>query len=256
MPRAWSSTPARTPSRPCTGWVTSATSSARCWPRSSPTSSRATARTSTSRWRSCDRAGAWRSEVETTSATITMRAIPLTFGGVRTGAMVLLRDVSELRRREQELLTKDATIREIHHRVKNNLQTVAALLRLQARRVTDDAARASLEEAVRRVGTIALVHETLSQGFDETVNFDEIAVRGLRRGRRGGHARAPGGVDLHRQLRADARRGRHRARDDHLRAGAERRRARLGGTRRQGRGGRDPSDPRERRGAADRDHHR
>ena len=54
--------------------------------------------------------------------------------------MVLLRDVSELRRRERELLTKDATIREIHHRVKNNLQTVAALLRLQARRVTDDAA--------------------------------------------------------------------------------------------------------------------
>ncbi|HYN66309.1 MAG TPA: sensor histidine kinase [Ornithinibacter sp.] len=123
---------------------------------------------------------AWRSEVETESATITMRAIPLMLGGVRTGAMVLMRDVSELRRREQELLTKDATIREIHHRVKNNLQTVAALLRLQARRVTDDAARASLEEAVRRVGTIALVHETLSQGFDETVNFDEIAVRGLR----------------------------------------------------------------------------
>jgi len=94
--------------------------------------------------------------------------------------MVLMRDVSELRRREQELLTKDATIREIHHRVKNNLQTVAALLRLQSRRVTDEAARASLDEAVRRVGTIALVHETLSQGFDETVDFDEIALRGLR----------------------------------------------------------------------------
>jgi len=123
---------------------------------------------------------AWRSEVETPSATVTLRAIPIVVDGIRTGAMVLLRDVSELRRREQELLTKDATIREIHHRVKNNLQTVAALLRLQARRVTDDSARAALEEAVRRVGTIALVHETLSQGFDETVNFDEIAVRGLR----------------------------------------------------------------------------
>ena len=67
-----------------------------------------------------------------------MRAIPLTEAGQRFGAMLLLRDVCELRRREQELLTKDATIREIHHRVKNNLQTVAALLRLQARRVTDD----------------------------------------------------------------------------------------------------------------------
>ena len=199
---------------------------------------------------------AWRSEVETASATITMRAIPLTLGGVRTGAMVLVRDVSELRRREQELLTKDATIREIHHRVKNNLQTVAALLRLQARRVTDDAARASLEEAVRRVGTIALVHETLSQGFDETVNFDEIAVRGLRAvvevATREHRVRA----DLHRQLRPDARRGRHRAGDDHLRAGAERRRARPRGPRRQGRGRGDPADPRRRRGAADRGDHR
>jgi two-component sensor histidine kinase len=123
---------------------------------------------------------AWRSEVETPSATITLRAIPLVVDGVRTGAMVLMRDVSELRRREQELLTKDATIREIHHRVKNNLQTVAALLRLQARRVPDESARAALEEAVRRVGTIALVHETLSHGLDETVDFDEIAVLGLR----------------------------------------------------------------------------
>jgi two-component sensor histidine kinase len=122
----------------------------------------------------------WRTEVETASATVTMRAIPLTLGGVRTGAMLLVRDVSELRRREQELLTKDATIREIHHRVKNNLQTVAALLRLQSRRVGDDGAKAALDEAVRRVGTIALVHETLSTGFDETVNFDEIALRGLR----------------------------------------------------------------------------
>ncbi|PKW27140.1 sensor histidine kinase [Phycicoccus duodecadis] len=123
---------------------------------------------------------AWRTEVETDSATVTLRAIPLTSQGVRTGAMLLLRDVSELRRREQELLTKDATIREIHHRVKNNLQTVAALLRLQARRVPEENARAALDEAVRRVATIALVHETLSTGYDETVSFDEIAVRGLR----------------------------------------------------------------------------
>ncbi|MBT9255875.1 PAS domain-containing sensor histidine kinase [Phycicoccus sp. MAQZ13P-2] len=122
----------------------------------------------------------WRTEVETASATVTMRAIPLTLNGVRTGAMILLRDVSELRRREQELLTKDATIREIHHRVKNNLQTVAALLRLQARRVPQEDARAALNEAVRRVAVIATVHETLSSGFDETVSFDEIALRGLR----------------------------------------------------------------------------
>ncbi|PRY61269.1 two-component sensor histidine kinase [Knoellia remsis] len=122
----------------------------------------------------------WWTEVSTPSASVTLRAIPLTENGTRGGAMLLLRDVSELRRREQELITKDATIREIHHRVKNNLQTVAALLRLQSRRIPDPTARTALDEAVRRVGTIALVHETLSQGIDETVDFDEIAVRGLR----------------------------------------------------------------------------
>ncbi|MDO5502663.1 MAG: sensor histidine kinase [Actinomycetia bacterium] len=122
---------------------------------------------------------AWRSELTSRSATISMRAVPLTERGTRTGALVLSRDVTELRRRERELLTKEATIREIHHRVKNNLQTVAALLRLQGRRLPEGTARTALEEAVRRVGTIALVHETLSQGFDETVDFDEIAVRGL-----------------------------------------------------------------------------
>ena len=75
---------------------------------------------------------------------------------------MLLRDVTELRRRDRELVTKDATIREIHHRVKNNLQTVAALLRLQARRIDVPEGRLALEEAVRRVGSIAIVHETLS----------------------------------------------------------------------------------------------
>ena len=50
---------------------------------------------------------------------------------------------------------------------------------MQSRRLPDSDARAALDEAVRRVGTIALVHETLSQGFDETVDFDDIIGRGL-----------------------------------------------------------------------------
>lgn len=110
---------------------------------------------------------------------VTLRAIPLKPKGVHTGSLVLARDVTELRRRERELMTKDATIREIHHRVKNNLQTVAALLRLQSRRMDSDAGRAALDEAVRRVGSIAIVHETLSQTLDEQVAFDEIADRVL-----------------------------------------------------------------------------
>lgn len=110
---------------------------------------------------------------------IQLRAIPLKPKGVRIGSLILCRDVTELRRRERELITKDATIREIHHRVKNNLQTVAALLRLQARRMDSEQGREALNEAVRRVGSIAIVHETLSQNLDERVEFDEIADRVL-----------------------------------------------------------------------------
>ena len=109
-----------------------------------------------------------------------VRRIPLTSSGRPAGALILLRDVTELRLRERELMTKDATIREIHHRVKNNLQTVAALLRLQARRMSTDEARHALQEAERRVGSIALVHETLSQSFGDVVDFDDIADRLLR----------------------------------------------------------------------------
>jgi two-component sensor histidine kinase len=63
--------------------------------------------------------------------------------------------------------------------VKNNLQNVAALLRLHARRLDEPRGRAALNEAVRRVGSIAIVHETLSQTLDERVAFDEIADRVL-----------------------------------------------------------------------------
>lgn len=121
----------------------------------------------------------WRSDIETRGVSLSLRTVPLWADERRIGALILLRDVTELRRRDREILTKDATIREIHHRVKNNLQTVAALLRLQSRRVPDEQARAALMEAERRVGTIALVHETLSRTLDEAVEFDEIVTRGL-----------------------------------------------------------------------------
>jgi two-component system, sensor histidine kinase PdtaS len=116
-------------------------------------------------------------EIEGNGSVVQLRSLPLVVNGMRTGALVLVRDVTELRHRERELMTKDATIREIHHRVKNNLQTVAALLRLQARRTRAEEAREALEEAVRRVGSIAIVHETLSHTPEELVDFDDIAQR-------------------------------------------------------------------------------
>ncbi len=118
-----------------------------------------------------------RKEVEARTATVLTRALPLMPAGVPIGALVLARDITEVKRRDRALITKDATIREIHHRVKNNLQTVAALLRLQARRVDAPEARIALEESVRRVASIALVHETLSMSADEVVEFDGIIDR-------------------------------------------------------------------------------
>ncbi len=115
-----------------------------------------------------------RVEIDNQGATIDLLVLPLIQGVDRIGAIVLLQNVTELRRRDRELVTKDATIREIHHRVKNNLQTVSALLRLQSRRIDDPAAAAALDEAVRRIASIALVHETLSNSTENTVAFDEV----------------------------------------------------------------------------------
>jgi two-component sensor histidine kinase len=106
--------------------------------------------------------------------TVLVRCIPMLDASGVSGAVVLLRDISELRRRDRLLLSKDATIREIHHRVKNNLQTISSLLRLQARRTSSPDARFAIAESVRRIGSIALVHETLSRGAGEDVPFNEI----------------------------------------------------------------------------------
>jgi two-component system, sensor histidine kinase PdtaS len=116
-------------------------------------------------------------DVQAGDVVVQLRAIPLRPHGDHIGGLVLVHDVTELRRRERALITKDATIREIHHRVKNNLQTVAALLRLQARRMAVPEAREALEESVRRVSSIAVVHETLSGNLDEEMSFDEVADR-------------------------------------------------------------------------------
>lgn len=118
-----------------------------------------------------------RMEVDAGGATVLLRTLPLGMHGVALGAAVLIRDVTEVKRRDRALLSKDATIREIHHRVKNNLQTVAALLRLQARRTSNPEGREALLESVRRVSSIALVHDALSMSVDEEVNLDEVIDR-------------------------------------------------------------------------------
>ncbi|MCR2801667.1 sensor histidine kinase [Microbacterium sp. zg-Y818] len=122
----------------------------------------------------------WRADVEARGVTVSLRTIPLRDHDKRIGAIVLCRDVTEIRHQEQELITKDATIREIHHRVKNNLQTVASLLRIQSRRTHSDEAREALTQAMRRVSAIAVVHDTLSEGLAQNVDFDDVFARVLK----------------------------------------------------------------------------
>ncbi|MGZ4765602.1 MAG: sensor histidine kinase [Ilumatobacteraceae bacterium] len=117
---------------------------------------------------------------QTPNVTLLSRCMPILAGGEVTGGVLLLRDVTEVRKRDKLLLSKDATIREIHHRVKNNLQTISSLLRLQGRRLESAEAKAAVAESVRRIRTIALVHETLSREPGDDVAFLEI-VRPLLR---------------------------------------------------------------------------
>lgn len=119
-------------------------------------------------------------EVERGSVSVVARVHPLLADDRATGALVLLRDVSEIRSRDRLLLSKDATIREIHHRVKNNLQTVQSLLHLQRRRLDSEEARRAVAQSARRIGAIAIVHETLSVDASDHVDFDTVLGRVLR----------------------------------------------------------------------------
>ena len=109
-----------------------------------------------------------------------VRCHPLIENGRVTGAVSLLRDISELRSRDRLLISKNTTIREIHHRVKNNLQTIQSLLRLQTRRLSSPEAIAAVEQSARRIGSIAVVHETLTADAGDIVDFDAVVGRLVR----------------------------------------------------------------------------
>jgi two-component sensor histidine kinase len=91
--------------------------------------------------------------------------------------MLLVRDFTEERLREQELRVKTAMMQEVHHRVKNNLQTIAALLRMQVRRMSGEAARSAVEEAIGRILSVAVIHEFLSNQDSRVINIKEVSNR-------------------------------------------------------------------------------
>lgn len=116
----------------------------------------------------------WQKEICVGNLTVVRRQIDLSDGGQLMRRLVLLSDVTEIRARDREIRIKSAVIQEIHHRVKNNLQTIASLLRLQARRSQSPEVKAALAESVDRVLSIAVVHEFLSQQGDEDIHVQQV----------------------------------------------------------------------------------
>lgn len=107
----------------------------------------------------------------------TLRSLPLWSERDYCGAVVLCREITEIRRRDNELKIKDATIAEINHRIKNNLQSVASLLALQIRDSENEEAKKALQTAKRRVQAISILHDALSQSRDEMIDFDSALTK-------------------------------------------------------------------------------
>ncbi len=114
-------------------------------------------------------------EIAAGSMILSQRIIPIQLNGATNRMIVILTDCTELKKKEKELLIKSAVIQEIHHRVKNNLQTIASLLRLQARRTPSSEVKAALRESVNRILSISVVHEFLSQQDAEYIDVAEVA---------------------------------------------------------------------------------
>lgn len=106
---------------------------------------------------------------------IVQRAIPILRENEVRRTVLIVTDRTELKKKERELLIKSAVIQEIHHRVKNNLQTIASLLRLQSRRTKTPEVKAALKESVNRILSISVVHEFLSQQDAEVIDVMEVA---------------------------------------------------------------------------------
>ncbi|MCD6290395.1 MAG: sensor histidine kinase [Anaerolineae bacterium] len=93
------------------------------------------------------------------------------------GAVILVHDETEARRKQQELNVQRAMVQEVHHRVKNNLQNITAVLRMQIRRCQTEEAREQLEDAVNRILSVAVIHDFLSRSGEQKINIREVFQR-------------------------------------------------------------------------------
>jgi two-component system, sensor histidine kinase PdtaS len=105
---------------------------------------------------------------------VQIKAVCIHRGDKIVGGILLLRDLTEMKEKDREIIIKSAVIKEIHHRVKNNLQTIASLLRLQMRRSRSDEVEKVFRESINRIMSISIIHEVLSQDGLDQVDCKEI----------------------------------------------------------------------------------
>jgi PAS domain S-box-containing protein len=103
--------------------------------------------------------------------------------GKIVGAIGTARNITDRKRYEEKiqasLTEKEALLREIHHRVKNNLQIISSLLNMQAMKAADESVVESLLESRSRIHTMSIIHSQLYQSENlELVDMD-ITIRGL-----------------------------------------------------------------------------
>ncbi len=98
-------------------------------------------------------------------------------GRNRYGALLLVNDVTEVRETEAEIKIKTAMIKEVHHRLKNNLQLLISMMRMQARRAQTEEARELLAEAMNRLKSMAVIHDSLAHGESETLNLSDVLTQ-------------------------------------------------------------------------------
>lgn len=98
-----------------------------------------------------------------------IRFIPVTYD-VHRSVVVVIQDITERKKAEEltreSLEQKETMLKEIHHRVKNNLQIVASFLSLQSRLINDEKIEQYFQESQNRIAAMALIHEQLYDAVD------------------------------------------------------------------------------------------
>jgi len=114
------------------------------------------------------RTGVCHDEFQMGNVAFELKAVAIYREQKAAGGLMLIRDISDLKEKEKQLVIKSAVIQEIHHRVKNNLQVISSILDLSSLRIEDPKAINLIGDARSKIQTMAFIHSQLyrSERFD------------------------------------------------------------------------------------------